>query len=464
MSYLDKLTGLVRPGTAETGGDSGGGETVDLSFVTAAASDILSGKVGANSSGKPVNGTIPTMAEPTVDGNVVTIGKGYNPSQRTATIPKAAEPTVEGNVVTLHGGYMEPQTVEVEIAEAKAPTVSENVVTIYPGYYSAGIFVRVGTAKAAETITPGTSSKTVAANTFLTGNLIIKGDADLIASNIKKGVQIFNVTGSLDSYQLLLVTKDTATFQGKLVTGYSNGSWQTSGSTQSFTGYTSYPKKGFIYLVDPNDSQAIIGDPIATPYPMFQMPLNGSVAATSYGASVTPQVEGTLRFENGWAVFDGSQIIKTPFDVDFFQKNATICWHVYETGYDRYGYIAGYEDCALGVDNNGGTYNIWAGNSGWNIIESDSDFGRSNVEVKHNQDVHLAYVHDADANQYRLYVNGALAKQITDSRTIGGGTNFRFGGWAYSDMRFVGKMRDCRIYNKALTASQITTVMNGGDV
>lgn len=32
---------------------------VDLSFITAAASDILSGKVGADSSGNPVTGTIP---------------------------------------------------------------------------------------------------------------------------------------------------------------------------------------------------------------------------------------------------------------------------------------------------------------------------------------------------------------------------------------------------------------------
>ena len=53
------------------------------------------------------------------------------------------------------------------------------------------------TTKAAATITPGTSNQTIAAGTYLTGAQTIVGDADLKASNIVSGVQIFGVTGNV---------------------------------------------------------------------------------------------------------------------------------------------------------------------------------------------------------------------------------------------------------------------------
>lgn len=51
--------------------------------------------------------------------------------------------------------------------------------------------------KAAATYTPGTSDQTIAANQYLVGVQTIKGDANLLASNILKNVTIFGVTGSL---------------------------------------------------------------------------------------------------------------------------------------------------------------------------------------------------------------------------------------------------------------------------
>lgn len=52
------------------------------------------------------------------------------------------------------------------------------------------------TVQAAQTITPGTSNKTIAAGLYLTGAQTIKGDSNLVAGNIKSGVSIFGVTGS----------------------------------------------------------------------------------------------------------------------------------------------------------------------------------------------------------------------------------------------------------------------------
>ena len=53
--------------------------------------------------------------------------------------------------------------------------------------------------KAAETITPGTANQTIAANQYLTGAQTIKGDGNLSAGNIKKGVSIFGVVGTLEA-------------------------------------------------------------------------------------------------------------------------------------------------------------------------------------------------------------------------------------------------------------------------
>lgn len=54
------------------------------------------------------------------------------------------------------------------------------------------------TTKAASTITPGTTDQTIDVGTYLTGKQTIKGDSNLVSGNIKKGVSIFGVTGTLE--------------------------------------------------------------------------------------------------------------------------------------------------------------------------------------------------------------------------------------------------------------------------
>lgn len=47
-------------------------------------------------------------------------------------------------------------------------------------------------------ITPSTTKQTINGNAYLEGNIEVAGDADLIASNIRKDVEIFGITGTLD--------------------------------------------------------------------------------------------------------------------------------------------------------------------------------------------------------------------------------------------------------------------------
>lgn len=90
------------------------------------------------------------------------------------------------------------------ITLTKTISVTPRVTTA--GYVSAGTagnssvsLTASVTTKAAATITPGTSNQTIAAGTYITGTQTISGDVDLTAANIKKGVQIFGVTGTYTS-------------------------------------------------------------------------------------------------------------------------------------------------------------------------------------------------------------------------------------------------------------------------
>lgn len=52
--------------------------------------------------------------------------------------------------------------------------------------------------QADQTITPGTTNKTIASGVYLTGTQTIEGDANLVAENIKSGITIFGVAGTLE--------------------------------------------------------------------------------------------------------------------------------------------------------------------------------------------------------------------------------------------------------------------------
>ena len=59
--------------------------------------------------------------------------------------------------------------------------------------------------KGAETFTPKTYNQTISSGRWLTGTQTIKGDANLVSSNIKSGVSIFGVSGSLQAGEFIEV-------------------------------------------------------------------------------------------------------------------------------------------------------------------------------------------------------------------------------------------------------------------
>lgn len=134
-------------------------------------------------------------------------GSGADVSVVTAT----ADDVVSPKVIVDKNGV--PLTGDIPPRTSSSPSISNNVITIPRGYYPSEFSKTIGTAQAAQTITPGTSNKTIAAGKYLTGTQTITGDADLVAGNIKKGVNIFGVAGSFEGW--VPGTKDI----------YKNGSW-----------------------------------------------------------------------------------------------------------------------------------------------------------------------------------------------------------------------------------------------
>ena len=100
----------------------------------------------------------------------------------------ASEPNLQSKTVTPSESQ---QTVSPDSGYDGLSSVTVEAVS--SAYVGSGV-----TKKSAETYTPGTSDQTIAASQYLSGKQTIKGDANLIAENIKSGVSIFGVAGTLD--------------------------------------------------------------------------------------------------------------------------------------------------------------------------------------------------------------------------------------------------------------------------
>lgn len=134
----------------------------DTSDATATTGDILSGKTAYGASGK-LTGTIPTVEQATPQIYLSSGGLITSSSSQEA-----------GYVA---GGTKEA-TLQLKVQDWK-------------------------------TITPGTTEQTaVAPRTFTTGEVLVLGDANLLPKNIKSGVSIFGVTGTLKEGVYRAVTYD----------------------------------------------------------------------------------------------------------------------------------------------------------------------------------------------------------------------------------------------------------------
>ena len=169
---------------------SGGGGT-DLDVVTAAAGDILAGKVIVGPDGEPLNGTLPNRGQAQNAGGWGSGGSGSDAYFAMNKIPEGA--------YFSNGADWAPE-VRMKQSDVRSAIGATNAANWRSNTTIAGL---KGTMpeQGGKTVTPKSSNQTaVSANRYVTGNIIVAGDSNLKAANIKKGVPIFGIIGTFEGY------------------------------------------------------------------------------------------------------------------------------------------------------------------------------------------------------------------------------------------------------------------------
>lgn len=174
---------------------------INTSDVDVTAAKMLDGTVACGQSGKVI-GTISKKASATITPGTAdqTISSGQYLSG--AQTIKGDENLVAENIksgVSIFGvtGTLETGGTGTDTSDATAS--ASDILSGKTAYVKGTKVTGTISKKAAATITPGTADQTIASGQYLSGTQTIEGDANLIADNIKKGVSIFGVTGTLES-------------------------------------------------------------------------------------------------------------------------------------------------------------------------------------------------------------------------------------------------------------------------
>ena len=240
-----KSTCTVKSSKAHLSGSTISMQTSLSDLGDATAADVASGKTFTSSNGLQVAGTISTytgMNHPADSVNEINYTDGTKEIRFTRTSPAVRQIFEANSSIKLY-------TASSNFGDATvADVLSGKTFTSSAGLNATGSIP----SKTAATYTPGTSDQTIASGQYLSGVQTIKGDANLVAENIKSGVPIFGVEGSYTSDATAtaeyIVKGKTAYVNGSKITGSIEKvvSKQVSGDGSSFTSDDNFIYSSFV--------------------------------------------------------------------------------------------------------------------------------------------------------------------------------------------------------------------------
>ena len=238
-------TCTVKSSKAHLSGSTISMKTSMSEFGDATAADVAAGKTFTSSNGLQVAGTISTytgMNHLADSVNEINYTDGTKEIRFTRTSPAVRQIFEANSSIKLY-------TASSNFGDATvADVLSGKTFTSSAGLNATGSIP----SKTAATYTPGTSDQTIASGQYLSGVQTIKGDANLVAENIKSGVPIFGVEGSYTSDATAtaeyIVKGKTAYVNGSKITGSIEKvvSKQVSGDGSSFTSDDNFIYSSFV--------------------------------------------------------------------------------------------------------------------------------------------------------------------------------------------------------------------------
>ena len=238
----------------------------------------------------------------TASGATVTAPAGYYASSASKSVASGsatAPASISGTSATLSTGT---NTLTLSKTVSVTPSVSAGYVSSGTAGNSSVSLTASVTTKAAATITPTTSDQTISSGTYLTGTQTVKGDANLIAGNIKKDVVIFGTTGTYEgggSGDYTFIASTSYTVNTSSTTAISVGTVQT-GDSSIWTSDkmvfvkirdTAGPRNGYFYGSDSIIPNTILG--------------NGLTATEAYN------IYGTAYFKNAAGYLNSFNLQRT---------------------------------------------------------------------------------------------------------------------------------------------------------